>query len=174
MNQRNQTRGSGLAWTGSQERLRDRASAAVGCGYVGTRVGSLHLQLGSTVDSYKKVGSGGIPDVTPSMVKLVQLSICDPPAPEARVLPTAAVACRPYPCQASRTIADSSMPVLGRLHCVGSATLYATLLLRRGAGAFIVGITGLSYLRSALQSPCLCQVDFAMSGRSYCVESAKL
>ncbi|RZS16834.1 hypothetical protein BHM03_00048887 [Ensete ventricosum] len=42
---------------------------------------------------------------------------------EACVLPTAAVACRPYPCQVGHTIVGSSMPVSSRLHCVGSTTL---------------------------------------------------
>ncbi|RZS00441.1 hypothetical protein BHM03_00030147 [Ensete ventricosum] len=30
---------------------------------------------------YKKVELGGVPDVTPPMIKLVRLWICDPPAP---------------------------------------------------------------------------------------------
>ncbi|RRT70654.1 hypothetical protein B296_00014634 [Ensete ventricosum] len=42
---------------------------------------------------------------------------------EARVLLVATVACRPYPCQVGRIIVDSSMPVSGRLRCVGSITL---------------------------------------------------
>ncbi|RZR96539.1 hypothetical protein BHM03_00025578 [Ensete ventricosum] len=45
------------------------------------------------------------------------------PCSEVRVLPTAAVACRPYPCQVGRTTAGSTIPVSGRFCCVGSATL---------------------------------------------------
>ncbi|RZS25547.1 hypothetical protein BHM03_00058755 [Ensete ventricosum] len=45
------------------------------------------------------------------------------PCGEARALPATAVACRPYPCQVGRTTTGSSMPVLGRLHRGGSATL---------------------------------------------------
>ncbi|RZS22985.1 hypothetical protein BHM03_00055826 [Ensete ventricosum] len=45
------------------------------------------------------------------------------PCSEARVLPVTVVACRPYLCQVGRTIVDSSMPMSGRLRCVGSATL---------------------------------------------------
>ncbi|RRT49609.1 hypothetical protein B296_00052287 [Ensete ventricosum] len=40
-----------------------------------------------------------------------------------RVLPIIAMACRPYLCQVGRTIADSSIPMVGRLRCVGSTTL---------------------------------------------------
>ncbi|RWW52850.1 hypothetical protein BHE74_00040736 [Ensete ventricosum] len=45
------------------------------------------------------------------------------PCSEERVLPGRVVAYRLYPCQVDRTIADSSMPVPGRLRCVGSVTL---------------------------------------------------
>ncbi|RZR83113.1 hypothetical protein BHM03_00009658 [Ensete ventricosum] len=49
-------------------------------------------------------------------------TVCGP-CSEARALLAAAVACRPYPCQVDRTIAGSSMPVSGRLHCGGSTML---------------------------------------------------
>ncbi|RWW63142.1 hypothetical protein BHE74_00029696 [Ensete ventricosum] len=45
------------------------------------------------------------------------------PCSEADVLLVTTVACRPYPCQVGRIIVDSSMPVSGRLRCVGSITL---------------------------------------------------
>ncbi|RRT37388.1 hypothetical protein B296_00015663 [Ensete ventricosum] len=45
------------------------------------------------------------------------------PCSEAHVLPAVAVACQSYPCQVGRTIADSSMPVPGRLRCIGSVML---------------------------------------------------
>ncbi|RWW69874.1 hypothetical protein BHE74_00022504 [Ensete ventricosum] len=41
-------------------------------------------QLGSVVESYKKVRSGGVPDVTPPMVKLISLL---PPPPDPRSVP---------------------------------------------------------------------------------------
>ncbi|RRT49085.1 hypothetical protein B296_00040551 [Ensete ventricosum] len=53
----------------------------VGGWCLGARVGNFRLRLGSVVDSCKKVKSGGVPDVTPLMVKSVWLSICDLPAP---------------------------------------------------------------------------------------------
>ncbi|RWV83362.1 hypothetical protein GW17_00055036 [Ensete ventricosum] len=49
-------------------------------------------------------------------------TVCGP-CSEACVLPAVAVACQSYPCQVGRTIADSSMPVPGRLRCIGSVML---------------------------------------------------
>ncbi|RZR72976.1 hypothetical protein BHM03_00018878 [Ensete ventricosum] len=48
---------------------------------VGARVRDLRLWLGSVGGSYKKVESGGIPDMTPPMIKSVELVICDLPSP---------------------------------------------------------------------------------------------
>ncbi|RWV92403.1 hypothetical protein GW17_00045228 [Ensete ventricosum] len=45
------------------------------------------------------------------------------PCSEARDLPVAAVTCQPYLCQVDRTIANSFMPMSGRLCCVRSAML---------------------------------------------------
>ncbi|RRT65680.1 hypothetical protein B296_00010775 [Ensete ventricosum] len=45
------------------------------------------------------------------------------PCSEVHILPTAAVVCRPYSCQVGRKIADSSMPMSGRLRYVESTTL---------------------------------------------------
>ncbi|RWW42535.1 hypothetical protein BHE74_00051913 [Ensete ventricosum] len=45
------------------------------------------------------------------------------PCSEVRVLPTAAMACRPYPCQVDRIIVGSTIPVSGWFCCVVSATL---------------------------------------------------
>ncbi|RRT74193.1 hypothetical protein B296_00013646 [Ensete ventricosum] len=45
------------------------------------------------------------------------------PCSEVYVLPTAAVACRSYPCQVGHTIAGSNILVSGWFCCVGSATL---------------------------------------------------
>ncbi|RWW46817.1 hypothetical protein BHE74_00047233 [Ensete ventricosum] len=42
---------------------------------------------------------------------------------DVRVLPTTAVACRPYPCQVGRTTTSSTIPMSGRFCCVGSTTL---------------------------------------------------
>ncbi|RZS23979.1 hypothetical protein BHM03_00056996 [Ensete ventricosum] len=53
---------------------------------------------------------------------IVLLHTISGPRSEALVLPAAVVACRPYPCQVDRTIANS-MLVLGRLCYVGLATL---------------------------------------------------
>ncbi|RWW87104.1 hypothetical protein BHE74_00004082 [Ensete ventricosum] len=49
-------------------------------------------------------------------------TICGP-CNEVRALPAAVVTCRPYSCQVGRTIAGSSMPVSGQLHCGESAML---------------------------------------------------
>ncbi|RRT72307.1 hypothetical protein B296_00007277 [Ensete ventricosum] len=49
-------------------------------------------------------------------------TICGP-CSEVRVLPAAVVTCRPYSCQVGHTIAGSSMPVSGQLHCGESAML---------------------------------------------------
>ncbi|RRT35716.1 hypothetical protein B296_00028373 [Ensete ventricosum] len=102
------------------------------------RVGNFRLQLGLVGDSCKKVRSGEIPDVTPPMIKLfvpeifiasiayhavILLHTVRGPCSETRVLSVATVVCRPYLCQVDRTIANSSMPVLGRLRCVRLITL---------------------------------------------------
>ncbi|RWV91573.1 hypothetical protein GW17_00046135 [Ensete ventricosum] len=47
-----------------------------------TRVGNQRLRLGSVANPCKKVESGGVPNVTPLMIKLgVCLRVYDPPAP---------------------------------------------------------------------------------------------
>ncbi|RWW02092.1 hypothetical protein GW17_00034837 [Ensete ventricosum] len=55
-----------------------RTHSKVGRGCIETQVGSLRLWLGSIGDSCKKVKSGEVPDMTPSMMKSVHLSIYDP------------------------------------------------------------------------------------------------
>ncbi|RZR72229.1 hypothetical protein BHM03_00011314 [Ensete ventricosum] len=71
----------------------------------------------------------------PSSAKILVENLCACPvgavcasvsaewACEAHVLSVATVVCRPYLCQVDRTIANSSMLVLGRLRCVRLITL---------------------------------------------------
>ncbi|RWW85309.1 hypothetical protein BHE74_00006024 [Ensete ventricosum] len=54
------------------------------------------------------------------------------PCGETCVLPATAVVCQPYSCQVDRIIADSSIPMSGRLRCVGSTML--EILSSKGTG----------------------------------------
>ncbi|RZR70763.1 hypothetical protein BHM03_00001343 [Ensete ventricosum] len=111
--------------------------------------------LGLVTESRKKVGLGGVPDVTSPTVKvfvpealilLIAYHTVAPhhvvygPCGETRAVLPAIGGCRPcppYPCQVGRTTADPSMLVSGRLQHVGSAT--STGLLSEGAGTWQPG-----------------------------------
>ncbi|RRT62269.1 hypothetical protein B296_00037656 [Ensete ventricosum] len=123
------------------------------------------LAAGVIAVSYKKVKSGGVPDVTPPMIKSVWLSIYDPLLRRGASAFIVGVTGRSYLRSLMHLLL--TMPSFASTSSVVLAAWCAFCLPQ-------LWQVDLTCVRSALQSlgsPCLCQVDFAMSDRPYCVES---
>ncbi|RZS25838.1 hypothetical protein BHM03_00059097 [Ensete ventricosum] len=97
-----------------------------GSGIFACGLGRLGIPTRRYMSFYSGCYRSFIPEIFTTSIAyhvVVHLHTVHDPCSKACILPATAVACRPYPCEVDRTIADSSMLVSGRLRCVGSAML---------------------------------------------------